>query len=209
MSSNAIWSMKSISDCKPEDKSTSESSITDESSGSESNQNDIYFYTDVSRSSVLKLIRSIRETGISMLSKGLSLGIEPPPIRLHIYSYGGTIYAGLAVMDVIINSPVPVHTYVEGMVASAGTFFSIVGKKRYMSRNSYMLIHQLNGMSWGTYHELKDQEENRDEFMRQIKQIYKQYTKTPMKELDEILKHDLNWNAEKCLEYGLIDEIIG
>ena len=29
-----------------------------------------------------------------------------------------------------------------------------------------------------------------------------------MKKLDEILKHDLMWDAQTCLQYGMIDEII-
>ena len=44
--------------------------------------------------------------------------------------------------------------------------------------------------------------------METIKRVYKEYTKVPMKKLDEILKHDLLWDAETCLEYGLIDNII-
>ena len=44
--------------------------------------------------------------------------------------------------------------------------------------------------------------------MKTIKDVYKKYTKVPMKKLDEILKHDLLWDAKTCKEYGLIDEII-
>jgi ATP-dependent protease ClpP protease subunit len=44
--------------------------------------------------------------------------------------------------------------------------------------------------------------------MKNIKNIYKEYTKIPMKKLNEILKHDLMWDAKTCLEYGMIDEII-
>jgi ATP-dependent protease ClpP protease subunit len=29
-----------------------------------------------------------------------------------------------------------------------------------------------------------------------------------MKKLDEMLKHDLMWDAQTCLKYGMIDEII-
>jgi ATP-dependent protease ClpP protease subunit len=29
-----------------------------------------------------------------------------------------------------------------------------------------------------------------------------------MRKIDEILKHDLLWDAENCKKYGLIDEII-
>ena len=44
--------------------------------------------------------------------------------------------------------------------------------------------------------------------MRIIKDIYDEHTKIPKKKLKEILKHDLWFDAETCLEYGLIDEII-
>ena len=41
-----------------------------------------------------------------------------------------------------------------------------------------------------------------------IKELYKSYTKLPAKKLDEILKHDLWFDAKTCLEYKLVDEII-
>ena len=71
-----------------------------------------------------------------------------------------------------------------------------------------MLIHQLSGRMWGKYEEIKDDKENSDRFMRMIKDIYKEYTKLPMKKIDEILKHDLWFDADQCLEYGMVDEIV-
>ena len=49
---------------------------------------------------------------------------------------------------------------------------------------------------------------NECNLMWKLRYIYKKYTKLPMKKLDEILKHDLMWDAKTCLEYGLIDEIV-
>ena len=77
-----------------------------------------------------------------------------------------------------------------------------------MSRNSYMLVHQLSTQFWGTYSNFEDEKQNLDLMMKNIKNIYKEYTKIPMKKLNEILKHDLMWDAKTCLEYGMIDEII-
>jgi len=61
---------------------------------------------------------------------------------------------------------------------------------------------------WGKYEEFKDEMQNLDKIMEMIKQVYKEYTKIPMSKLDEILKHDLWFEADECLEYGLVDEII-
>ena len=44
--------------------------------------------------------------------------------------------------------------------------------------------------------------------MDTIKNVYKKYTKVPVRKLNEILKHDLMWDAKTCLKYGLVDEII-
>ena len=44
--------------------------------------------------------------------------------------------------------------------------------------------------------------------MKMIKNNYLQHTKIPKKKLNNILKHDIWFDAKQCLEYGLIDEII-
>ena len=147
-----------------------------------------------------------------MESKSLTLGnnldINPPELKVFINSGGGSITAGISSMDTILRTKVPVHTYVDGFCASAATFMSVVGSYRFMSRNSYMLIHQLSTNFWGKYSDFEDEKQNLDLMMETIKNIYKKYTKVPMKKIDEILKHDLMWDAKVCLKYGLIDEII-
>ena len=170
--------------------------------------NKIYFYSGVNRNSCVELNKKIGELESKSLTLSNSLGILPPPVKLFINSGGGSITAGISSMDTIIRSKVPIHTYVDGFAASAATFLSVVGAHRLMSRNSYMMIHQLSSNFWGTYSNFEDEKENLDLMMKTIKDIYKKYTKLPMKKLDEILKHDLMWDAQTCLKYGIVDEII-
>ena len=171
-------------------------------------ENRVYYYSGVNRQSVVELNHKIGELESKHLTASNVLEIDPPSIRLFINSGGGSITAGISSMDTILRTKVPVHTYVDGFCASAATFLSIVGGERYMSRNSYMLIHQLSTTFWGKYSEFEDEKQNLDLMMTTIKNVYKEYTKVPMKKIDEILKHDLLWDAETCLKYGLIDNII-
>ena len=170
--------------------------------------NKIYFYSGVNRNSCVELNKKIGEMESKSLTLSKTLGILPPSIKLFINSGGGSIVSGIASMDTILRTQVPVHTYVDGFSASAATFLTVVGEKRFMSRNSYMMIHQLSSNFWGTYSNFEDEKENLDLMMKTIKDIYKKYTKLPMKKLDEILKHDLMWDAQTCLQYGIVDEII-
>ena len=85
---------------------------------------------------------------------------------------------------------------------------SVVGTKRYISENAYMLIHQLSSVSWGNDEQLKDDMINNKALMKRIRDIYEQYTKIPKTKLKDVLKRDLWWDAKTCLEYGLVDDII-
>jgi ATP-dependent protease ClpP protease subunit len=174
----------------------------------EFSQNRIYFYSGVTRPKILQLNKGIFNLNVNMSSKAGPLGYEPPPIVLHINSYGGSVFAGLSAVDYIRNSKIPVHTVIDGCAASAATLMSCVGSHRMMNKNACMLVHQLSGMMWGKFQEMQDDMENSEMLMEKIKNIYREYTKIPKKEMDNILKHDIWWEAEKCLQYGLIDEII-
>jgi len=171
-------------------------------------ENKIYYYANVNRESAVELNKKIGEIESKSLTLSNTLDIDPPAIKVLINSGGGSITAGISSMDTILRTKVPVHTYVDGFAASAATFLSVVGSKRFMSRNSYMLIHQLSSTLWGKYSEIEDEKKNLDLMMETIKRVYKEYTEVPEKKLDEILKHDLLWDAKTCLEYGLIDEVI-
>ena len=174
----------------------------------DSSGNRIYFYSGVSRPKVLKLNKMIFNLNANLAPKAEMYECGKPVIKLHINSYGGSVFAGLSAVDHIINSPLPVHSIIDGCAASAATLMSVVADKRYIQRNSCMLVHQLSGVMWGKYAAMKDDMENSKMLMKKIKDIYRKYTKIPENKLDDILKHDLWWDAEKCLEYGLVDEII-
>jgi len=171
-------------------------------------ENKIYYYAGVNRDSASELNKKLGELESKSLTLSSNLDIEPPTLKVFINSGGGSVVSGISSMDTILRAKVPVHTYVDGFCASAATFLSVVGSKRFMSRNSYMLIHQLSSQLWGKYSEIEDEKKNLDLMMETIKNVYKEFTKVPMDKLDEILKHDLLWDAKTCLEYGLIDKII-
>ncbi len=169
----------------------------------------IYYYEEVNPKSILDLITSLREATQISLDRQITYDLDsPPPIHLHIHSYGGDVYSGLAGVGHILNNKVPVYTYAEGGVASAGTLLTLAGKKRYIQEYSYMLIHQVSHWTQGTYENIKDEKENMDKLMGQLYNFYKKYTKLKKKQIVKILKRDLWFNAEECLKQGLVDYIV-
>jgi ATP-dependent Clp protease protease subunit len=173
----------------------------------ERDNNHIYFHSEVDRESIFELIMLIREAEEESVLTSFKLNIDEVPIYIHINSYGGSIFAAFGAIDVIKACRVPVYTIIEGSTASAGTLISIVGKKRFIRPTAYMLIHQLSSGCWGKMSEIEDEFRNLQDLMDKIKELYKEHANIPKKELTELLKHDLWLDANKCLKYGLVDEL--
>lgn len=176
--------------------------------------NHIWLCASIDNDSANRVTRLIREaedvidTKIFKLESEFAITEIDIPIVLHIRSYGGIVLDAFAIIDILANARYPVDSVIEGYAASAATLISCTTRNRYITKNAYMLIHQLWSVSWGKFNELQDDFDNCKEFMRRINNIYEQNTKLTKKELKEVLKHDLWFTAKKCVKKGLVDEII-
>ena len=178
-----------------------------DTSSIETFKNHIYFYCSVTKKTCLKLNTELKRIAQGIIDNGKNLLNKDKYIYLHINSFGGSVFSALSTIDTIINLPVPVVSIIEGAAASSATLISVVCDYRVIYPNSFMLIHQLSSSTWGKMDELEDEMQNLKQLMSKIKQIYKTKTKVDKNNLDEILKHDLWWDAKKCLNLGLVDKI--
>ncbi len=188
--------------------------------------NSIHFNAGINHKSISTLIEKLLQLQDKILKKQkkvkrklsdlenddeydqFKFSVNPNPIKLYITSPGGLVYQVFSAIDTIQSLKVPVHTICKGFVASAGTLLSLAGKKRFITENSYMLIHELRSGTWGKFSHMVESVENSKQLMDHIKSYYLKRTKITAEELEEQLKKDVTWNAQKCLEKGLVDEII-
>lgn len=163
------------------------------------NDNIIRFYGPITRISCLRLQYMLNELEDSK---------EIKTIHLHIQSTGGELMSAFFVSDYIKCMKTPVYTYVDSFAASAATILTIVGKKRFMSEHSLILIHQLSTEISGKYNELNIELENLDTIMGLAKDIYLKNSKLNPEALDELLATNLWLNSTIALKLGIIDETI-
>ena len=69
-----------------------------------SDDNHIYFYSEVSKKTIFELNKEIRRVTQTMKDIGSRFSIDPPPIYLHINSFGGSIFAAMSSVDIIENN---------------------------------------------------------------------------------------------------------
>jgi ATP-dependent protease ClpP protease subunit len=168
--------------------------------------NKIYFYSDITGESILYLKQLLHELHIELIENSIKYQFEPI-IELRIQSNGGDLFAGLDSYNFIKNFPIDIYTYIDGFIASSATFLYLGGKKRYISENSYVLIHQLTTGTWGPYSILQDEMQNNTKLMKKIIDTYKEHINMPKKTLNKILKNEMYLDYEECINYNFSTNI--
>ena len=166
----------------------------------------VYFYSEVSRSTVLRLIGSLHKATEYALKHCEC--VHDATVYLYVHSSGGDAFAGLSAFDHIRSNRVPVTTVIDGFVASAATFLVLGGQHRAAMRHSALLIHQLSLSNfWGKFSDLVDEVHNSTSLMDTIKRVYSEHTHLKKKRLDALLAKEKNMDAETCLELGFVHEL--
>ena len=132
------------------------------------------------------------------------------PIHMYISSPGGSVMAGLAILDTMQLITAPVYTYAMGMVASMAAVLFTCGEKghRYMLPNAEIMIHQPLG---GTSGQASDIEIQAKHIMNLKKRLYKILSKATGKHVKTIEKEsdrDNYFEAEQAITFGLADSIL-
>ncbi len=133
-------------------------------------------------------------------------------IHLYINSPGGSVTAGLAMLDTMRFVQPDVCTYIIGQAASMGSVLACGGTKgkRFSLPNARNLMHQplIGGVLEG---QATDLEIEAREMLRLRDRIYNVYAEATGQSFDQIEKDcDRNkWFDEKeMLQYGLIDKVL-
>jgi ATP-dependent Clp protease protease subunit len=135
---------------------------------------------------------------------------ERVPIKLHINSYGGSVYAMWALIDVIQCSKTPVYTYCTGYAMSAGLLIFIAGHKRFASPHATFMLHQLSGVVAGKLLDILDDATESVRINEDIINYIGQYTNVSKELIKKIweTKKDYYFNSNEALQLNVVDEII-
>lgn len=133
-------------------------------------------------------------------------------ISIYVNSPGGSVTAGLGIVDTMRFIPNDIATFVIGQAASMGSVIACSGAKgkRYCLPNSENLMHQplLAGVLEG---QATDLEIEARHILRLRDQIYAIYHEQTGRSIDEITSdcERNNWlTAQEMVDYGLADKVL-
>lgn len=131
-------------------------------------------------------------------------------VYLYINSPGGSVTAGLAIIDTMNFIKSDVSTICVGIAASMGALILSSGKKgkRFSLPNSEVMIHQVMG---GTEGQASDIAINAKHILRTKDTLNKILAQTTNKKIDQVEKdsdRDYWMTSDEAKKYGIVDEII-
>ncbi|HEL0066170.1 TPA: ATP-dependent Clp protease proteolytic subunit [Streptococcus equi subsp. zooepidemicus] len=133
-------------------------------------------------------------------------------IYLYVNTPGGSVSAGLAIVDTMNFIKADVQTIVMGMAASMGTVIASSGAKgkRFMLPNAEYMIHQpMGGTGGGTQQtDMAIAAEHLLKTRHRLEKILAQNTGKTIKQIHKDAERDYWMSAEETLAYGFIDEIM-
>jgi ATP-dependent Clp protease protease subunit len=132
------------------------------------------------------------------------------PIKLIINSFGGEVFSGLALIDVIDSSQTPIHTICHGTAMSMALIVYAAGHHRIASKYSTFMYHEaayeINGKV--AFHKQELRETERIDKICDAYLISK--TKFTQKVLRPYRDRQAEWyfDVKVAQKYGLVDEIL-
>ncbi|MFA6445714.1 MAG: ATP-dependent Clp endopeptidase proteolytic subunit ClpP [Candidatus Paceibacterota bacterium] len=131
-------------------------------------------------------------------------------IQIYINSPGGSVTAGLAIIDTMNHIKNDVSTVCVGMAASMGAVILASGKKgkRFALPNAEIMIHQPSGGAEGQATDIEISArrilKNRDVLNKMLANA----TGQPLTKIEKDVDRDFFMSAEESKKYGIVDKVI-
>jgi len=131
-------------------------------------------------------------------------------IHLYVNSPGGSVYAGLAIYDVMQFIKSDVCTYCIGMAASMGALLLTAGAagKRFSLPHSRIMIHQPLGGAKGQASDIEIQAREILFLKERLNAILAHHSGKSIEQVKKDTDRDNYLSGKEAVEYGLIDKVV-
>lgn len=129
-------------------------------------------------------------------------------VTVHIHSYGGDAFEGVAVYNILKQSNKNITVCVDGIAASAASIIAMAGDKIQMPKNTQFMIHKAATGLFGNSKKFEKVQKQLESTNQSLIETYMECFTGSKKELIQFMDDEKFFSAEEALKWGLIDEIL-
>lgn len=136
--------------------------------------------------------------------------ISKDDVTIQINSPGGSVLAGLSMIDVMNYVACDIKTINVGMAASMGSVLLGAGTKgkRFSLPNSKVMLHSVSSGAEGTIQELRISLAETEKYNTKLFNMLGEYCGKDPEQVKKDADRDFWMTSEESKEYGIIDDII-
>jgi len=146
-----------------------------------------------------------------VIAQLLFLEAEDPKkdISLYINSPGGSVTAGLAILDTMNHVKPHVSTVCVGVAASAAAVILAAGEKgkRHSLPNAEVMIHQPWGGAQGQATDIEITAKHIVATREKLNKILAKATGQPLEKISKDVDRDYFMSADEAKKYGIVDQV--
>lgn len=147
-----------------------------------------------------------------VIAQLLFLEAEDPKkdIYLYVNSPGGSVTAGLAIIDSMNHIKPAVSTICVGMAASMGATILSAGAKgkRFALPNAEIMIHQPLGGVEGQASDIEITARRIMKNRENLSKILSKNTGQPLSKIEKDVDRDFFLDADEAVKYGIVDKVM-
>lgn len=128
-------------------------------------------------------------------------------VHVHINSPGGDVFEARAMAAQVVAYPGRVDMHIDGLAASAATYFALSGTSCSMTEGGMLMVHEGWTLAMGNKGELRKTAELLDKVDATIIADYIKRTGKPEAEVRAWVEAETWFSAEEALALGFVDRI--
>lgn len=130
------------------------------------------------------------------------------PIKMYVHSSGGLVFYMWPLIDTMEASVTPIYTVNLFMAGSAAALIYLAGHKRFMMKNSKLIIHEGQNEISGDAVKVLDATESYKKQLKKMKEFIADHSKISKSLIMKKRNNDWELDAKYCMENGACDQIV-
>ena len=131
-------------------------------------------------------------------------------ISIYLNTPGGSVYAGLGIIDTMLFISSDVATICTGIAASMGAVLLVAGDKgkRSALQHSRVMIHQPSGGAKGVAADMEIHLREMLKLKKELYQIIADHSGKTYEQIEKDSDRDFWMTSQEAMEYGMIDKVL-
>jgi len=129
-------------------------------------------------------------------------------INVHINSYGGEVFDGVAIYRTLVSHPAKVVVHVDGVAASSAATIAMAGDEIRITEAGFLMIHNASGGVFGEAKEMRQMADLLDTISSTIADVYAARSGKGHEQIVAWMEATTWMTAAEAVERGFADQVV-